>query len=102
MRTLRRFLPYFRYLKPVWWRFALGVFFGVLFSVSSGLGLPVMAETVFPIRRIGIYVAKRSQQLVHLGEALGSSMIESIQSPLEIRAYNLQQAQVQRFVEQFA
>jgi subfamily B ATP-binding cassette protein MsbA len=252
MPTLRRFLPYFRYLKPVWWRFALGVFFGVLFSVSSGLGLPVMAETVFPvlfgspeaapewlrhvverwfaddvqggflilcclflpfmmgvralsavgngyfitytgthvvqaiqiavfekvqsmplaffqkyktgelqaciggypaqiksvvvdmsndlvkqpltllsavgflvyksfvsesffvaviglisvpvlvfpIRRIGIYVAKRSKQLVTLGEALGSSTIESIQSPLEIRAYNLQQAQVQRFVEQ--
>ena len=252
MPTLRRFLPYFRYLKPVWWRFALGVFFGVLFSVSSGLGLPVMAETVFPvlfgspeaapewlrhvverwfaddvqggflilcclflpfmmgvralsavgngyfitysgtyvvqaiqiavfekvqsmplaffqkyktgelqaciggypaqiksvvvdmsndlvkqpltllsavgflvyksfvsesffvaviglisvpvlvfpIRRIGIYVAKRSKQLVTLGEALGSSTIESIQSPLEIRAYNLQQAQVQRFVDQ--
>lgn len=252
MLQLKKFLPYYKYLKPVWWKFALGVFFGVLFSVSSGLGLPVMAETVFPvlfgspdaapewlrviveswfandvqggflilcclflplmmgvralsavgngyfityagthvvqaiqiavfekvqsmplaffqkyktgelqaciggypaqiksvvvdmsndlvkqpltllsavgflvyksfvsesffvaviglisvpvlvfpIRRIGIYVAKRSKQLVTLGEALGSSTIESIQSPLEIRAYNLQQAQVQRFVEQ--
>ena len=252
MHPIRSFLPYFRYLKPVWWQFALGVFFGVLFSVSSGLGLPVMAETVFPvlfgsseeapdwlrtlvegwfgndtqggflilcclflpfvmgvrafstvgngyfityagtyvvqaiqiavfekvqsmplaffhrhktgelqaciggypaqiksvvvdmsndlvkqpltlfsaigfliyksfvsdsffvaviglvsvpvlvfpIRRIGIYVAKRSKQLVSLGEALGSSTIESIQSPLEIRAYNLQASQVERFVNQ--
>jgi subfamily B ATP-binding cassette protein MsbA len=49
MRHLQQFFPYFRYLKPIWWKFALGILFGVLFSVSSGLGLPVMAETVFPI-----------------------------------------------------
>jgi len=49
MDSFKKFLPYYRYLKPVWWRFALGVLFGVLFSVSSGLGLPVMAETVFPV-----------------------------------------------------
>jgi subfamily B ATP-binding cassette protein MsbA len=64
------------------------------------IGLISVPVLVFPIRRIGIYVAKRSKQLVTLGEALGSSTIESIQSPLEIRAYNLQQAQVQRFVDQ--
>lgn len=49
MDSFKKFLPYYRYLKPVWWKFALGVFFGVLYSVSSGLGLPVMAETVFPV-----------------------------------------------------
>ncbi|MAH08244.1 MAG: hypothetical protein CL961_01085 [Euryarchaeota archaeon] len=49
MEALKRFFPYFRYLKYVWGRFALGLIFGVLFSLSSGLGLPIMAETVFPI-----------------------------------------------------
>jgi len=252
MDSLKKFLPYYRYLKPVWWKFALGVLFGVLFSVSSGLGLPVMAETVFPvlfgnpeeapawlrvlvetwfgddiqggflilcclllpfmmllraagavgngyfitytgifvvqaiqidvfkkiqgmplaffqrhktgeliaaimgypnqikqvlvnnsndlvkqpltllsavgflvyksftsesfftavigvlsipvivfpIRQIGRYLAKRSKQLVMMGEALSSSTIESVQSPIEIRAYNLEQQQNQRFMDQ--
>lgn len=49
MGNFKRFLPYYRYLKPVWWQFALGILFGVVYSVSSGLGLPIMAETVFPI-----------------------------------------------------
>ena len=49
MEALKRFFPYFKYLKYVWGRFALGLIFGVLFSLSSGLGLPIMAETVFPI-----------------------------------------------------
>lgn len=49
MFQLKKFLPYYKYLKPVWFKFALGLFFGVLYSVSSGLGLPVMAETVFPV-----------------------------------------------------
>ena len=251
MNQLKPFLPYYKYLKPVRWKFALGVLFGIIFSVSSGLGLPIMAETVFPvlfgspdkapgwlkviverwfgndtqggflilccmflplmmgiravsavgngyfmtysgiyvvqaiqiavfekvqampmaffqkyktgeliasvkgyptqiksvivdmsndlvkepltllsacsfliyksfvsesffvsiigllsvpalvfpIRRIGIYVAKRSQQLVVQGESLNSATIESVQSPLEIRAYNLEASQVKRFVD---
>jgi subfamily B ATP-binding cassette protein MsbA len=66
-------------------------------AVVGLISVPVL---VFPIRRIGIYVAKRSKQLVTLGEAFSSANIESLQSPLEIRAYNLQQAQVQRFVDQ--
>jgi subfamily B ATP-binding cassette protein MsbA len=49
MAILKKILPYFRYLKPIKFKFLLGVLFGVLFSVSSGLGLPLMAETVFPI-----------------------------------------------------
>lgn len=252
MENFKRFLPYYRYLKPVWFKFALGVLFGVLFSVSSGLGLPLMAETVFPvlfgnpeaapawlsslvetwfpgnvqggflilcclflpfmmllraagavgngyfitytgvyvvqaiqidvfkkiqsmplaffqryktgeliaglmgyptqikqvivnhsndlvkqpltllsavgflvyksftsesfftavigvasiplivfpIRQIGHYLAKRSRQLVTMGEALSSSTIETIQSPVEIRAYNLETQQTERFVAQ--
>ena len=46
---LKRILPYFRYLKPVRLQFSLGILFGVLYSVASGLGLPLMAENVFPI-----------------------------------------------------
>ena len=252
MSILKKILPYFRYLRPIWFKFLLGILFGVLFSVASGLGLPVMAETVFPIlfgnaseapewlrlfverwfgdniengflilcclalpgvmllrmvgsvgngyfmtycgisvvqalqidmfkkvqalplaffqnyktgelnagvmgypnqikavvvdtsndlvkqpltllsavgfliyksftsqsffiaiigvisvpfvvfviRRVGQYLAKRSRQLVALGESMGSWVIECFQSPVEIRAYNLQQRQVNRFVEQ--
>jgi subfamily B ATP-binding cassette protein MsbA len=248
---VKRVLPYFKYLKPVWFKFLMGILFGVLFSLSSGLGLPVMAETVFPIlfgnaadtpewlrtfverwfandteggflilcclamptvmllraigsvgngyfmtytgiyvvqaiqidmfkkvqslplaffqryktgeltagvmgypnqikaivvdtsndlvkqpltllsavgflvyksltsesfftavigvasvpfvvfliRRIGAYLAKRARQLVVLGESLGSWVIEGFQSPVEIRTYNLQERQVQRFTE---
>ena len=252
MNQLKKFYPYYKYLKPVRWKFALGVLFGIIFSVSSGLGLPIMVETVFPvlfgspdkapewlkaivegwfgndiqggflilccmflplmmgvravsavgngyfmtfsglyvvqaiqisvfekvqtmplaffhkhktgqlistimsypsqikkvvvdmsndlvkqpltllsacsfliyksfvsesffvsiigllsvpalvfpIRRIGIYVAKRSRQLIIHGEGLSSATIESVQSPLEIRAYNLEASQVKRFVDQ--
>ena len=49
MLHLKKFLPYYRYLVPVWPRFALGIVLGVVFSVSSGFGLPLMAETVFPV-----------------------------------------------------
>ena len=251
MPILKRLLPYFKYLKPVWFKFLVGILFGVLFSLSSGLGVPLMAETIFPIlfgnasespewlrllverwfgddiengflvlcclalpgvmllrmvgsvgngyymaysgisvvqaiqidmfkkvqalplaffhnyktgelnegvmgypnqiksvivdtsndlvkqpltlisavgflvyksftsesffiaiigvisvplvifviRRVGIYLAKRSRQLVTLGESLASWVLECFQSPVEIRAYNLQERQVNRFVE---
>lgn len=46
---IKRILPYYKYLKPVWFKFLLGLLFGVLYSLSSGLGIPLMAETVFPI-----------------------------------------------------
>jgi subfamily B ATP-binding cassette protein MsbA len=49
MLHIKRFLPYYRYLVPVWPKFALGIVMGVVYSASSGLGLPVMAETVFPV-----------------------------------------------------
>lgn len=247
---LKRILPYYKYLKPIWFQFVLGILFGILYSISSGLGLPVMAETIFPmlfggmdqapefmrkiainyfdgktdgffllfcclslpavvlirtvgqigngyfmsysamsvvqavqidmfkkvqslpmsffngyktgeinaavmgyphqiktavveisndlviqpltlisaisfliyksfqsesffmavigissaplivflIRRIGIYLAKKAKQLVVYGEALGSSVIETFQSPIEIRAYNLENKQIKDFV----
>jgi subfamily B ATP-binding cassette protein MsbA len=49
MNIIKRILPYFRYMKPVRVKFLLGILFGVMYSISSGLGLPLMAEYVFPI-----------------------------------------------------
>jgi subfamily B ATP-binding cassette protein MsbA len=46
---IKRILPYFSYLKPVRLQFIIGILFGILYSISSGLGLPLMAETVFPV-----------------------------------------------------
>jgi subfamily B ATP-binding cassette protein MsbA len=66
-------------------------FFAAVFALAS---VPLM---VFPIRRIGLYVAKRARQLLPLNEGLNSATIESIQSPIEIRAYNLQSSHLERF-----
>ena len=63
------------------------------------IGVISVPFVVFVIRRVGIYLAKRSRQLVTLGESLGSWVLECFQSPVEIRAYNLQERQVNRFVE---
>ncbi|MAH39818.1 MAG: hypothetical protein CML08_00220 [Puniceicoccaceae bacterium] len=49
MEALKRFFPYFKYLKRVRGRFALGLIFGVFFSLSSGFGLPFIAEIIMPI-----------------------------------------------------
>ena len=46
---LKKILSYFSYLKPVWFKFFLGISFGIVYSIASGLGLPVMVEKVFPI-----------------------------------------------------
>ena len=46
---IKNILPYFRYLKPVWFQFFLAIFFGILYSLASGLGLPAMVDNVFPI-----------------------------------------------------
>ena len=46
---IKKLLPYFKYLKPVWHKFFLGLTFGFIYSVASGLGLPVMVDNVFPI-----------------------------------------------------
>ena len=46
---LKKILPFFKYLKPVWFQFFLGIAFGILYSLASGLGLPAMVDNVFPI-----------------------------------------------------
>ena len=45
----KRLLPYFKYLKPVKIKFLLGIAFGIVYSIASGLGLPAIIDNVFPI-----------------------------------------------------
>ena len=46
---IKKILPYFSYIKPVWFKFFLGIAFGIIYSIASGLGLPVMEEKDYPI-----------------------------------------------------
>ena len=44
-----RYLHYYKYLRPVRWPFAVGVFAGLVYAIASGAGLPLMLEVVFPV-----------------------------------------------------
>jgi subfamily B ATP-binding cassette protein MsbA len=46
---LRRFRPYFRYLRSNRRTLAAAVFYGLLFGVTNGLGLPMLVKYVFPV-----------------------------------------------------
>ena len=46
---MKRFYPYFGYLREVKFTFLAGVLAGVLYAAASGLGMPLMMEKVFPI-----------------------------------------------------
>jgi subfamily B ATP-binding cassette protein MsbA len=62
------------------------------------IGIASAPFIIFLIRRIGAYLAMRSKQIVALSEKLGSSVIENFQSPIEIRAYNLESKQISDFM----
>ncbi|MGC4073213.1 MAG: ABC transporter ATP-binding protein [Nibricoccus sp.] len=46
---MRRFIPYFRYLKPVRWHLITAIACGILFGAANGAGLPLMMKLVFPV-----------------------------------------------------
>lgn len=46
---LRRFRPYFRYLRPVRGAIITAMVAGLLYSAASGAGLPAMVNFVFPV-----------------------------------------------------
>ncbi len=46
--TLRRFRPYFRYLRAARSSLYAALFYGLLYGATSGLGLPAMIRYVFP------------------------------------------------------
>ena len=45
---MKRFLPYFTFLRPVSHLFVAALLFGVIHGVASGFGLPFATEKVFP------------------------------------------------------
>ena len=46
---LRRFRPYFRYLRSNRATLTAAVFYGLLFGATNGLGLPLLIKYVFPV-----------------------------------------------------
>ncbi|MEM8868233.1 MAG: ABC transporter ATP-binding protein [Verrucomicrobiota bacterium] len=46
---LKRFSPYFGYLKPVRLQFLIGLFAGIAAAVASGAGLPFVIEYIVPL-----------------------------------------------------
>lgn len=46
--TLRRFRPYFRYLKQVRGPIIKAVSYGILYGLASGAGIPLLVKYVFP------------------------------------------------------
>ena len=46
---LKRFGPYFKYLKPVRKQFALGLGFGLISAAASGAGLPFIIKFLVPL-----------------------------------------------------
>lgn len=67
---------------------------GVMVALAGALSIPIC---VFPIRKIGKSVARKAKKMSSMAADLNSDTIESIQSPLEIRAYNLQDQQISQF-----
>ncbi len=47
--TLRRFRPYFAYMRPVRGALATAMLAGLFYSAASGAGLPAMVNFVFPV-----------------------------------------------------
>ncbi len=64
------------------------------FALITMISVPLC---VVPIRMAARKLVKRSRQLAERGGELSSQSIETLQSPLEIQAYNLQQRQRDRF-----
>ncbi|MDA0765594.1 MAG: ABC transporter ATP-binding protein [Verrucomicrobia bacterium] len=46
---LSRYKPYLRFLRPAAMPFAIGIVAGIVYGLASGLGLPAMSKTIFPI-----------------------------------------------------
>lgn len=47
--VVTQYLPYYKYLRPVRWQFALGIIAGLLYAVATGAGMPLMVDVVFPV-----------------------------------------------------
>jgi len=61
------------------------------------LALSTIPLCVIPIRVAARHLSKRSREVGHLNGELASLMTESLQSPIEVQAYNLQSYQQGKF-----
>lgn len=46
---MKRFRPYLKYFKPVKWHFVGSVVAGLVYAAATGAGLPLAADTIFPL-----------------------------------------------------
>ena len=46
---IKRFTPYFKYLKPVRLQFGFGLLAGIIYAASSGFGLPLVIRYLVPL-----------------------------------------------------
>jgi ATP-binding cassette, subfamily B, bacterial MsbA len=46
---MRRFRPYFRYIRPHRGTLALAILCGLVYAAATGAGLPLMADRLFPV-----------------------------------------------------
>jgi ATP-binding cassette, subfamily B, bacterial MsbA len=67
-----------------------------LFALIAILSVPLC---VLPIRVAARQLARRSRQLAERGSELGAVVMETLQAPLEVQAYNLQERQRAAFAE---
>ena len=67
-----------------------------MIAIFGALSIPFV---ILLIRRVGLYLAKRSQEIVKQSEALSSWLIECFQSQVEVKAYNLQATLIERFIK---
>ncbi|MCP5523941.1 MAG: ABC transporter ATP-binding protein [Verrucomicrobiales bacterium] len=67
-----------------------------LFTLIALTSVPIC---VIPIQTVTRRVLRRSRAVAHQSGELAAEITESIQSPLEIQAYNLQAPQRERFAE---
>lgn len=68
-----------------------------LFALIAILSVPLC---ILPIRIAAKHLKRRSAQLAEKGSELGVAAMETLQAPLEIQAYNLQERQRRKFVGQ--
>lgn len=68
-----------------------------LFALIAVLSVPLC---VLPIRVAAKHLKRRTSQLAEKGSDMGVAAMETLQAPLEIQAYNLQDRQRRRFVDQ--
>jgi subfamily B ATP-binding cassette protein MsbA len=67
---MKKFYPYFSYLRGVKSTFIAGVVAGILFAIASGFGLPLMVKTVFPL------IFGKVEQITEVRTTVAASMGE--------------------------